>query len=310
MTENRTFPGVVAVPEMAGQTVGSIAWWRLSGSIRRTDLELLWLAAGLKPEDLPRPTTPAEALRRAALSQSRKDILVRSIGKGEGWALVRESQGEGAPEYQVQARVVLVGGYDEVPYAPQVQVMSEDPDGGHHWLTAPENHPAVTAVDLVYRDALTSLSADDIGTWLVRRAEAMGAVRLRESGGIYFIPRDHAQEWHHIADILHHCSEHRVSEVPALRSDEAVEAVLDAVAQEVTRTMTQVEEDLSKGLGSRALEGRVKVVVDALLKVEKYGALLGRGVETFTEKPGVLQSQVVEAHLMAQAKAEEEKASK
>lgn len=101
-----------------------------------------------------------------------------------------------------------------------------------------------------------------------------------------------------------------MSEVPSLRSDEAVEAILAAVKEEVDRTYAQVEEDLGKGLGSRALEGRVKVVADTLAKVERYGAILGRSVEDFTARLVPLQAQVMDAHMLAKSKAEKEKAAK
>lgn len=288
---------VIAVPGMTQDTVGCVTFWRLEGTIRRQDLELLWLAAGLLPEHLPPATSPASALARAVREQASKALFPRPLGRGEGWAFVREYPGEEVPEYSVSTRVVLVDGQ------PQVQ----DRTTAAGWLTD-ESGRLQQEIARSYSAHLGTLSGTDVSTWLVARAQALGAVALRDTGGIYFIPRQNVASWQAVTTVLRSCSSHHVAEIPALRSDEAVEAVMDAVVQEVNRASVQAGEDLcNHDLGSRALESRVKAMSDLATKVERYGDLLGRGVTEITDRLDALRAQLAEAAMTARFRAEEEK---
>lgn len=289
---------VIAVPGMTADTVGAVVFWRLSGDVRRSELELLWLAEGLDPQDLPVPTSPASALARAVREQASRSLFPRPIGRGDGWALVQERPGEEVPDYTVKLRVVLTD------TGPQVQAQSMT--GG--WLPVDEDDSLAQEVTRSYNDHLTTLSGSDFSSWLVKRAEALKAVRLRDTGGIYFVPRDSVPQWQKTVSVVRHCTEHVVSEIPALRSDEAVGAVMEAIIREAGEVMTQIEADLRNSeLGSRALDARVETVCRTMTKVEGYGDLLGRSMADVTSRLDDLRAQAVEASMVAQAKAEAER---
>lgn len=286
-----------AVPDaVSGAEAGSITWWKLSGSVDAATLRAAWEehAASAFPAP-PRglstwaPESPSAevALRRAAQELRDKHRLVRGL-KGGAFAIVEERETNEGLEYDhvMTARLDAAGRLEIqlVPGAPR------------------------TDDDLVVREAfdrhLETLSTEDVSSWMVRLADrCLDAVSLRESGGIYFVPPAAQHRIQALRAALGACSGHVVHRVPAMRSQDAVRAVLDAVESEAATFVEHTRQELLDAgkLGPRALENRRAWIELMEQKVGRYEDLLGSKLEALRERMAELQSQVTVAMLAAEA---------
>lgn len=237
-------------------TAGAIALWSLSGDIDRAELVAAW---GEESDDLPELVRPLRALRRAVQEQAgQRRRLVRPIRNG--FALVDEHEADADLDYRVAAKATLEGAYVHVTTA--VDGLEE-------------------ALRSAYRRHLGVLDANDVSCWLVREMDGVDAVGLRERGGVYFIPPAGLPRVERIAKALEVCSRHRVYRIPAMRTEEAVEAVLAAVGAEATAAINSLQDDLNQQRYStpRGWAGRTRDL-DALEgKIARYEGLLGRKLE-------------------------------
>ncbi|KKN38749.1 hypothetical protein LCGC14_0750120, partial [marine sediment metagenome] len=273
--------GIVAVTESM-ETAGCIVWWRLSGSTDGYALRQAWEDAGL-PEDLvPELPSAEKALRRAVIEQRERRRLVRPLEGTKGWAVVDEAASGDDLDYSVRLKVTLnkIG----------------------HVSIEPEGAVGSDEIKAAYQRHLAQLAQTDISTWLVRLAARVRAVALRDTGGVYFIPREQVAQWRRMAGALGAASASRVFEVPALKSDEAIEAVLDAVAREAETAAEVMEEELAKeNLGERALRTRTERCGAIEEKLSTYEKLLGTSLDALHDRLEVLQAGLATAALAAMA---------
>ena len=102
-------PGYTVVNDVS--TAGGIIWWRLSGDTDLAALKESWLAAGLDEGLLPEAPTPTSAMARAVGELGTKRRLIRSLGVGQGWAVVDETPNADATlSYETAATVTLKDG--------------------------------------------------------------------------------------------------------------------------------------------------------------------------------------------------------
>lgn len=275
---------IMIVPGLPDGATGLVVLWRLSGEVDLEKLAAAWLAAGLDEKLLPKPASPVVALHRAVVELQTRHQLVRKIeGERAGWAVVEERQDGNGMEaqlnYNVTTRVRLVGDED----AEQLEFLP--PDG-----------PLVGEVRTEYERARRQLSQQDVSVWLVRRVEELRAVALRDTGGIYFVPRDAVDRWRAMCGALARASQNRVLDLPALRDDEAVAFVLDALARESERAATEMEKELETGdLGERALRTRTARCGQMEQKLRQYEDLLGVQLDGMRSRIEQLQARMTAA---------------
>lgn len=285
-----TRPNIIAVPD--ADTAGAIMWWRLSGDTDGTRLASNWASAGLPSELLPKPPTPTTALNRAVNEQREARRLARPLEGRHGWALVDEdARGENL-DYHVLLKVAVnaLGRLEffDMPKDPTHALWSER---------------VKTEIESAYNRHLDTLSHSDISSWIVSLAGDCNAVVLRDTGGIYFVPRPSMERWQGMVDVIRASSSHTIFEVPALRSDEAVAAIIDAIAREAQSEAEAMETEMADegNLGSRALRGRVARVENVRAKVEAYERLLGRKLENLHLRLDALKANLAAAALAAMA---------
>jgi len=102
---------------------------------------------------------------------------------------------------------------------------------------------------------------------------------------------------------IHSCSDHTVYAIPALETESAVQAILDALVAEADQEMSEVGEDLSSA-GKRALGTRKARCDEMRKKLETYASLLGPRLDTIRDKLEDAKGSVVEAMLLAESRAE------
>lgn len=289
-----TNPGYTVVTDL--KTAGAIIWWRLSGPVFLERLREAWANAGLSARLLPDNPSPQVALTRAASEQGGTRRLIRPMAGGKGWAVVDEvPQADGTLVYATLAQLTLK-------------------EGKLHILDGTDMTPrsdGLTAAEILkLRDDFEAfqkqLTINDVSAWLTKLVKPeLKAVSLRDTGGVYFVPREYLDTYGKMVKAIYGASEHLMFEVPALKSDEAVNAILDALLREADGECESMETELDTGnLKKRALQARKEKCEGLRLKVEEYEKLLGRSMTAVRERIDNLKASVVDAALSMTAEEE------
>jgi hypothetical protein len=253
---------LIAVSSTQEGLAGVIVWWRLSGDASLEELTAEWEAAGLPAEELPSATGPAAALTRALGEHRGKRSLVRPLDADDGKALVEERANGEDLTYDVALRAKV--------------------DGLGRLVIDPPDHAYAKRLRAAYELHLARVA--DVGGWLVRRVRALDGVALRDTGGIYYLPPSSVPTWEKIATCLHLSSGHRVNGVPAMRTDDAVASILDALTVEATAAAEEMEAELREGLTPKKADHRVVRCAEVEAKVARYEALLGSKTDALVER--------------------------
>lgn len=270
---------VIAVPDV--KEAGAIVMWWLSGTINAERLRAEWATAGLDVALVPDNPGVEAALRRAVGEQKEKRRLVRSLARMSGWAIVDEHASE-----------------SEVAYRQECTIKA---DAVGRVVVEPQGHPLTQEIMAAFAGHLENLKTTDVSGWLSSLVRHLGAVALRDGGGVYFIPRDKLDAWRKMVGVVRSVSSHGIYEVPALLASEAVALVLRSIEYEAQAEAEAMEQKLDKELGARALETQVVRCSDVEKKVSGYEALLGTSMEVLKQRLSTLRSRLSEAALAAQA---------
>ena len=265
-------------------TAGALIYWRLEGGLDPAKLAPIWKANGLSEKELPATPAPSTALSRAVRDLSSKRTLIRPLEARAGHAVVVERASGDDLEHRVSLKVRL------------------DPAG--RAVCDPPDHPAAPVIKASYTDHLALCSSEDIGTWLCKVVHRLDGLSLRDTGGFYFLPPHRIDEWKRVVQSLEKVSAHRCFLIPAMRSQDAVRAVLDALDQEADTEATRLETELlegvnGKGLGEKALNTRAKQCADVEAKVTRYEELLGTKLDGLRDRLEKLRGNIAAATLLA-----------
>lgn len=271
---------VFALDEETSQA-GALVYWRLEGEVDPKELALHWKLAGLDPDLLPSTPAPSTALARTMRERAEHRKLVRPLEERGSHALVREVVSGADLSYDVALRVKL-----DVAGRPVVE---------------PAGHPLEATIRAAYDHHLEVCSSDDIGGWLVGIVAKVDGVAMRDRGGIYYVPPGKLAEWDSMTSALRKVSNHRIFKIPAMTSKSAVEAILDAIAQEAEADAAKMEAELlSDELGGRALASRVAKTEALEAKVSRYESLLGEKLDVLRDRLEGLRANLTVAILKAQ----------
>lgn len=273
---------LVAVHE-GGSTAGLIAWWQLGGQIELERLTQAWGAAGFDEEQLPNPPSELVALRRAIKALYPK-LEVVPLPKTSGFAVgdmeFEEVEGEKPdPVFRMQFKAWM--------------------DDGAFRVAGPRSTFEMKRI--LWKElqkAQGILEATDLSTWLVKQASSFGAVALRTMGGVYFLPETRVEEWRKLASCIEGCSKSVLYEIPAMRTEKAVSAILAALRNEVEAEVQHMEAALLEGeMGVRALANRQEYVKALLNKVGQYERLLGANLQAISNAVEAVQDKITQAML-------------
>lgn len=258
MTSDSRF---VVTEALAGGECGAIVWWDLSGQMDLLDVRETMEAAGLAHQ-VHAPTL-VEVLPRALKRYSTGRRIVRPV-VGRSWELVSETV-----TYDANERPTL-------RHQPIIRA----------WIDRDLEEPCCCAlvpghealVESIMRDlqVLRGVLTHDDASWHLRRwARECDAVSLRPAGGCYFVPQHRLAEWRKIVEVMRAVSNHRMSELPALRSESAVETLLGSVRAEARQMFDEMEQYLAGDTTTRGLNGLEARLAAQTEKVARYAALLG-----------------------------------
>jgi len=282
---------IVALASGDLATAGCLTYWELAGPAERARLAASWEAADLNPDALPPPTSPEAALRLALATVRGRRRLARPISRGT-WAVVDEE-------------VVDDGASEHLDHH-QVLGVRLNAVGRPEWFgDAVVHREAVARVTAAYDRCLDSLETEAVSGWLCGLVQRMGGVSLRDSGGFYFLPAGRTADWRRVAGAVEAATAHRVRRIPAMRTDETVQAVLAAIEAEAAEAADVMEAELvDESLGARALAGRARRCSDVEAKVRQYEELLGTGLDALAARLRKLRAGIAAAELVARAEAE------
>lgn len=256
---------IVTVDKDMADEAGAVVYWSLSGDTSMDELEKVWNAANLDTKLLPDTPTPERALRRALNEQRQQRRLVRPH-KG-GWALVDETADD-----KLEYKQLLHASINKIGHLEITDTLLEAQELEDNITVAFEHHQE-------------QLSQSDISVWLVVMAAKCQAVALRERGGIYFIPHASIGYWRTMTEVLGDVSEHTCFEIPALKTDQAVDAILAAVMREAQDAVDDIGREMgARELQKRALRSREDKCTAMLAKLDSYEALLGKSLDTMATK--------------------------
>ncbi len=250
------------------ETSGAVAYFRVATETQLSTLADAWRKEGLDAALLPKPPEDLVALGRAVNAMAEKRRLVRPLERRGAWAIVEETVKQGEPPtYRTLVTVRQAAG------APQINMVDAT---GLEWAQLS------TSIDKDFLSARNTLAHHDISSWLIDLAYSNGAVSLRESGGVYFIPRQAMDLWRKIVTAVD-ASGSSVFTIPAMRTAEAVAAITDAITQEAVGIAAKIEAELiatgDSALGQRAIKTRIKESEALLAKLATYEELVGRQLE-------------------------------
>jgi hypothetical protein len=247
---------VICVPE-ATEGAGALVWWSLEGTAPHAALAAAWEASGLPADDCPSAPTPALALRLAVAAVARARIRRRFEG---GWVIGEEGQDDGgAWAAHAVCRVWIDEAGTSPGATPECQWEGDDAIG--------------RLVRAHYEAALVDWPSTSVSVWLPAYVRSRcDGVTMRESGGVYYVPPAAVPMLQAIRGVLHSVSHHRMTMVQALRTADAVEAILGALAAD---TDAAIQEALDSADTARKAEHRVEVVKALRERLLRYEALLG-----------------------------------
>lgn len=294
------------VPREEIESCGCVSYWRAGGDVSIEALRTAWIDAGLDEKLLRKAPDAKTVLRRAVLGLAdRKKIdanteartLVRPDAAPHTWAVVSEVVTvDDLPRYTTLLTVT----YDSTSTGPQFEATEDAPPGSETYARLKMAVlSAVSAQQNVY-------DPSDITGWLVKMAYDRGAVTLRDSGGVYFIPKDAMDFWNKAATVIESVtkSQHRVFRIPAMRNNEAMAAIIDAITHEAEQLVAAVEAEMTvigeDKLGARALKTRQAEAEAMLKKVEAYEKLVDQQL-TVRGRVEELQAAIVAASLTGDA---------
>lgn len=247
---------------------GCMTWWSLTAADYQ-NLVAAWGAAGFDPADLPSLPSPQVALRRAVRRR-----------RSDGYVIKRVKAGG----YVVKAVFDTDDGYDK-DWATECHVGLDE----RGWLIcAPADSPLAADIRVDYQAALQELTAGDIRDQvLLPILGRLDSVALRpETGGVYYVPPQHAGEWKAVAAAIAAAGAGTIYTPGAVSVRDIAPAVLDGITAEATAEAARLRKAvLDDDLGARALRSRQAEAQDLAAKLGRYEALLGTSL-------GVLRAQV------------------
>lgn len=275
------------IPDVNQNAAGAVTYWRLFGDVDLDKLGAAWKAAGLDLAKLPPPPSIEVAFGRAVRERQDGRRLVRPLESRHAWAIVDEHVDDGKLSYTTLAHIRFE---HSMPVFMRVDVT---PDTYAH---------IVATVNESFNRQKRIVATTDISAWLVDTAKRLVAVALRDTGGIYFVPKSGVPEWETVTRTLEKATGHRVFRIPALPNADAVAAIIDAVEQETVALVDEVfealtAEDEKDKIGARAIKSRTSKLTAGLAKLAQYEQLLSLQLPELRDKIESAQAALATAAL-------------
>jgi hypothetical protein len=252
--------------EQAISIAGAVTYWTLAEWTNVEKIHDSLVDLGLD-KFVPSPPTPAVALRRALVDVFRKrNKLVRPLKHGR-FAVVDETRKGDDLDYAVELRAEANNG-DVLDFQPA-------------------DHPAEAAVADAYARLRLRAPALAVSSSLSSIASHLRGVRLRDTGGVYWIPEAGLETWRKVATAFEEASSSGRTMVYRLRTavdDAAVTAVAAAIEKEVEDAVDEIKGKIRDQVRPTALKRRVEETEALQDKIDRYEKILGRSLQHLRDK--------------------------
>jgi hypothetical protein len=282
--------GIIAIndEELDKRSCGRITMWSNNGMVTVEALDKALNDVGLTKATRPDAPSALVCLHRAV------DAVAKVLGKLETH---HKGRGEWAIVSKAVEKVDPATGKKELAYPISCTAKIEI-DGENETLTV--DGQGADQIREAYAAARGVLAPPDIGNWLCDRVTGLGGVSLRDRGGVYFVPQPVAHVWDKVVRALAACSNHRVHTIPAMRSADAVQAIIAAVTEDTRAACTKIADEIADpNMGTRALKNREKQTATLLARLDQYEALLGTKLDELRAAIDETRSAVAVAALAA-----------
>lgn len=292
--------GLTVISDSAVEAAGVVTYWNLT-KVTVTRLIKAVKMSGIGSIKLPSATTKPAALRRAlntACGQLDALLFVRTLPgtTGEQFIVVRQREDEF--DRILSTKFVIDDHGAKIPefhLFPDVEITVD--------VAA-----LMTGIKAMYEAEVDAFHPTEFGNWLISTIEAapFNALRLRENGGVYFVPSSARASWDSLTSSINaYASESCVfHELPTVRSEEAAFAVTAALTESINQAVATIRAELESGaLKTRALTTRAEEAKSLLLRVKLYESTLGVQLDELVQLCHGLEVSVATASLAAQAEA-------
>lgn len=263
---------LMLVPDGSG-TAGIVIWWELAGPVAIEDLREALEAEGFGASHMPESPSTMTALWRAAQAAAAGSRqMVRPLSRRGSWEIVFEKVvvDEESFEEHLEHRAVVRGWVTRVDGAEKASVKSLDDEIGR-------GIAELIASSVPRYESV--LAPSDVSSWLLDLASGreVQSVSLRQRGGFYFVPQGSVEIWRRIVRAVRAASSHWFGEIPAMRTDEAVEAILRSLRREAETAFGELEQYLAEGeTSTRGLNSSERKLDALRAKIQSYAELFER----------------------------------
>jgi hypothetical protein len=261
---------------------GAVTFWRGSDSDRSI------LERGLDDNGLsglmPKQQTPKAVLNAALVAlYANKTTLIRPLSKKNGFTVVSEDRGQDENRYDSR-------------YTFEV-----DDDGNVSSPSAP--WAEVCRVRDQYKKSAGVVPAKAITNLLTTAVSRLSGIPLRESGGVYWIPRDKLDDWATYARIVEKAGTGTMVHVMQTAADaSSLRAIKEGILADIQSDVDQIMKDIETGdLHEAALEAR-EARADSLRKrLLEYEGILGETLGDMRKVLDITKESISEAVVMRTA---------
>ena len=143
------------------------------------------------------------------------------------------------------------------------------------------------------------IRAADYTTWLAQEVmPRLHAVRLRKTGGFYFIPVTWEQQLSQVEAITAEVRAGEVYRLPAHTRESAMRAVIAAIREESQAVKAEVDESMVGRKSRKGLRGRLHQIDYQIDKLTEYEQILGVTLQDIRDALGQSREQAAAAMLM------------
>ena len=275
------------------------AWCRWSigsGNVVRDDVYNAFISAGLDASVVPRSPTADVCIKRALeVLYGNRNTLVKPTKNGHA-VLPRSADEKGEPLFRT---AISVSQMPERCEYPSLDISGLD-----------DMDQCQQIID-EYERQQTLLGSVELSAMMVNIVRYyVDGISLRERGQMYFVPSPKVEKWSSYSAILKEKAGIKVSNLPAMRVQEALDVLHSNVMREVQEGVNEIDAEINAWLKESAeSQGKVrKIRTDAIEKrerelqrllnmAEKYQKLLGSNMEDLTASVELAASRLYEAQM-------------
>lgn len=136
----------------------------------------------------------------------------------------------------------------------------------------------VAALQRLFEHFKAVLTGASVGQALVGILADLGAMTLKDSGGIYWVPEDKLDLWYQVAEAVETSAigghESHVDSFTTTMDEHTARALKRGIVREIAETTKALRTEIAGGMGEKAMESRQEAAVSLHKRVDQYAVIL------------------------------------